>query len=104
PLLWGVGPCAALSSSGDQAGPTADPLPAGYPRRHLLRPAYRLPVALSARQLPTLAGGLLPFSALVPPGRLVPSLLRPACGRAEAGGRPADSSAAVIDAQSVKTV
>src|SRR5258706_16346071 len=53
---------------------TADPLVAPHPRRHLLCPAHRLRLALSACQLPTLADGVLSLQA-VPPARYMATAL-----------------------------
>src|SRR5258706_13292375 len=53
---------------------TPPPPIASHSRRHLLRPAYWLCLALSAHQLSTVADGLLPFPP-APPARHLASTL-----------------------------
>ena len=80
--------------------------PLGAPaarQRHLLRPAHRLCLALSAARVSALANGVYDIPPVAPGGGLAagPRGLATECPRR--AGRDPEPSAAIMDSQSVKT-
>jgi hypothetical protein len=87
----------------DPQATASTPASQGF-RRHLLSPACGMPMALSSR-FPTLANHLLPLPSIPPQRRVVPHPHHaPGSGATAHGGRHPQPTAAIIDAQSVKTV
>lgn len=79
---------------------TANPLTALDYRCDFLRVTKEV----LAHQLPAVANSLLPFSALALAGLVASPLHRTAGGQRERQGRHRHASAAIVDAQSIKTV
>ena len=82
----------------------ATPFDPQYLRRNLLSASDGVPVAIPPVRLPAVANGLLPLPALSACGGLAPAPCDITGGRTRTWRSGPEPSAAIMDAQSVKTV